>query len=124
MLRQDRLTAFGLTAGDVAKAVRSQNVQLATGEVGQLPAAPGQQINAVIVTRSRLSTVEEFGDVIVRAKDSGSLVRVRDVARVELGAQDYSIAARMDAQQAASVAIRLAPSGNALEMARANGATR
>ncbi|MBK7685367.1 MAG: efflux RND transporter permease subunit [Rhodocyclaceae bacterium] len=118
-LRQDRLTAFGLTAGDVAKAVRSQNVQLATGEVGQLPAAPGQQINAVIVTRSRLSTVEEFGDVIVRAKDSGSLVRVRDVARVELGAQDYSIAARMDAQQAASVAIRLAPSGNALETARA-----
>lgn len=118
-LRQDRLTAFGITAGDVAKAVRSQNVQLATGEVGQLPAAPGQQINAVIVTRSRLSTVEEFGDVIVRAKNDGSVVRVRDIARVELGAQDYSIAARMDAQQAASVAIRLAPSGNALETARA-----
>ena len=118
-LRQDRLTAFGITAGDVAKAVRGQNVQLATGEVGQLPAAQGQQINAVIVARSRLSTVEEFGDVVVRAKNDGSVVRVRDVARVELGAQDYSIAARMDGQQAASVAIRLAPSGNALETARA-----
>ena len=118
-LRQDRLTAFGITAGDVAKAVRSQNVQLATGEVGQLPAAPGQQINAVIVTHSRLATVEEFGDVIVRSRADGAAVRVKDIARVELGAQDYSIAARLDGQQAASVAIRLAPGANALDTARA-----
>ena len=118
-LRQDRLNAFGLTAADVAKAVRGQNVQLATGELGQLPAAPGQQINAVIVTKSRLATPDEFGNVIVRATPGGATVRVKDVARVELGAQDYSIAARMDGQPAASIAIRLSPGANALDTANA-----
>ncbi len=118
-LKQDRLNAFGLTAADVTKAVRAQNVQLATGELGQLPAAEGQQLNAVIVTSSRLATVEEFGNVIVRANANGSAVRVRDVARVELGAQDYSIAARMDGQPAASIAVRLSPGANALETANA-----
>ena len=118
-LKQDRLNAYGLTAADVTKAVRAQNVQLATGELGQLPAAEGQQLNAVIVTTSRLTTVEEFGNVIVRANANGSAVRVRDVARVELGAQDYSIAARMDGQPAASIAVRLSPGANALDTATA-----
>jgi multidrug efflux pump len=118
-LKQDRLNAFGLTAADVTKAVRAQNVQLATGELGQLPAAEGQQLNAVIVTTSRLTTVEEFGNVIVRANANGSAVRVKDVARVELGAQDYSIAARMDGQPAASIAVRLSPGANALDTATA-----
>ena len=118
-LKQDRLNAFGLTAADVTKAVRAQNVQLATGELGQLPAAAGQELNAVIVTTSRLTTPEEFGNVIVRANANGSAVRVRDVARVELGAQDYSIAARMDGQPAASIAVRLSPGANALDTANA-----
>jgi len=118
-LRQDRLNAFGLTAADVAKAVRGQNTQIAAGELGQLPAAPGQQTNAVIVTRSRLATPEEFGEVIVRATPGGATVRVKDIARVELGAQDYSIAARMDGQPAASVAVRMAPGANALDTAKA-----
>ncbi|HEY0666251.1 MAG TPA: efflux RND transporter permease subunit, partial [Gallionella sp.] len=99
--------------------VRAQNTQLATGEVGQLPAARGQQMNTVIVTRSRLSTPEEFGDIIVRANADGSTVRVRDVARVELGAQDYSIAARIDGQPASGIAIRLTPTANALATAGA-----
>jgi multidrug efflux pump len=118
-LKQDRLNAFGLTAADVTKAVRAQSVQLATGELGQLPAAPGQQLNAVIVTTSRLTTPEEFGNVLVRANANGSTVRVKDVARVELGAQDYSIAARMDGQPAASIAVRLSPGANALDTAKA-----
>ena len=118
-LKQDRLNAFGLTAADVAKAVRGQNVQLAAGELGQLPAMPGQQTNAVIVTRSRLATPQEFGEVIVRATPGGATVRVKDVARVELGAQDYAIAARMDGQPAASVAVRMAPGANALDTAKA-----
>lgn len=118
-LRQDRLNAFGLTASDVAKAVRGQNAQLATGELGQLPAAPGQQLNAVIVTKSRLATPEEFGNVIVRAMPGGATVRVKDIAQVELGAQDYSIAARMDGQPAASIAVRLSPGANALDTANA-----
>jgi multidrug efflux pump len=118
-LKPEKLNAYNLAPGDVTRAVRAQNTQLATGEVGQLPAAPGQQLNAVIVTRSRLSTPEEFGNIIVRANVDGSTVRVRDVARVELGAQDYSIAARIDGQPASGIAIRLTPSANALATAGA-----
>ncbi|HSM99204.1 MAG TPA: efflux RND transporter permease subunit [Gallionella sp.] len=118
-LKPDKLHAYNLTPGDITRAVRAQNVQLATGELGQLPALPGQQLNAVIVTRSKLATTQEFGDVIVRANPDGSSVRVRDVARVELGAQDYSIAARIDGQPASAIAIRLSPSANALDTAKA-----
>jgi multidrug efflux pump len=118
-LQPEKLQAYKLSPGDVSKAVRAQNTQLATGELGQLPAARGQQLNAVIVTRSRLSTPEEFGDIIVRANADGSTVRVKDVARVELGAQDYSIAARIDGQPASGIAIRLTPTANALATAKA-----
>jgi len=118
-LKPERLQAFNLTPGDVKRAVAAQNTQLATGELGQLPAQDGQQLNAIIVTKGRLATVQEFGNVIVRANPDGSTVRVKDVARVELGAQDYSIAARLDGEPASSIAIRLAPGANALETAKA-----
>ncbi|MBU1424831.1 MAG: efflux RND transporter permease subunit [Gammaproteobacteria bacterium] len=118
-LKPEKLHAYNLSPGDVSRAVRAQNAQLATGELGDLPAVSGQQFNAVIVTRSRLSTVAEFGNVIVRANADGSSVRVKDVARVELGAQDYSVAARIDGQPAAAIAIRLSPTANALDTAKA-----
>ena len=118
-LKPEKLHSYNLTPGDVTKAVRAQNTELATGELGQLPAAVGQQMNAVIVVKSRLSTPEEFGDVIVKANLDGSTVRIKDVARVELGAQDYSISARLDGQPAASIAIRLLPGANALDTAKA-----
>lgn len=118
-LKPEKLHAYNLTAGDITTAVRAQNVQLANGELGQLPSDPGQQMNAIIVTKSRLSTPEEFGNVIIKANSDGSTVRVKDVARVELGAQDYSIDARLDGQPAASVAIRLLPGANALDTAKA-----
>ncbi|MHB1117610.1 efflux RND transporter permease subunit [Sideroxydans sp.] len=118
-LKPEKLHAYGLTPGDVSRAVRAQNTQLVTGELGQLPALPGQQLNAVIVTKSRLSSTNEFGNVIVRANPDGSTVRVKDVARVELGAQDYSITARIDGQPASAIAIRLSPSANALDTAKA-----
>ncbi len=118
-LKTDRLNAFGLTPADVARAVRSQNTQLAAGELGQIPAAKGQQTNAVIVTRSRLATPEEFGEVIVKSTAGGATVRVKDIARVELGAQDYSIAARIDGQPTAAIAVRMAPGANALDTAKA-----
>ncbi len=118
-LKPEKLHAYGLTPGDVSRAVRAQNTQLVTGELGQLPALPGQQLNAVIVTKSRLSSTKEFGNVIVRANPDGSTVRVKDVARVELGAQDYSITARIDGQPASAIAIRLSPSANALDTAKA-----
>ncbi len=118
-LKPDRLQAYKLTPGDVTRAIRAQNVQLATGELGQLPSEAGQQLNAIITTHSRLSTPAEFGDVIVRANPDGSTVRVKDVARVELGAQDYSVKARYDGQPAVGITVRTTPGANALETARA-----
>jgi multidrug efflux pump len=118
-LKPERLHAFSLTPGDVSKAIRAQNAQLATGEMGQLPSVDGQQLNAIIVTKGRLNTKEEFGNVIVRSNADGSSVRVKDVARVELGAESYEVAARLDGQPAASIAIRLAPGSNALDTAQA-----
>src|SRR5512143_3632589 len=118
-LKPEKLHAYHLTPGDVSAAVRAQNTQLATGELGQLPAAPGQQLNAVIVTKTRLSTPEEFGNIVVRSMPNGATVRVKDVARVELGAQDYSISARLDGQPATAIAIRLTPTANALDTAKA-----
>ncbi|MRR51982.1 MAG: efflux RND transporter permease subunit [Rhodocyclaceae bacterium] len=118
-LKPEKLHAFSIAPGDVMAAIRSQNVELATGEIGQAPATKGQQFTAVIVTKSRMSTPEEFGNIIVRSQADGSTVKVKDVARVELGAQDYNIYARMDGQPTAAMAIRVAPDGNALEVATA-----
>ena len=114
-LKMEKLHIYNLSPADVADAVRAQNSELATGELGQLPSAPGQQLNAVIVTKSRLSTPEEFGNIIVRTNPDGSTLRVKDVARVELGAQDYNRAARIDGQPTAAIAIRLTPGANALD---------
>jgi The (Largely Gram-negative Bacterial) Hydrophobe/Amphiphile Efflux-1 (HAE1) Family len=118
-LQPEKLHAYNLSPNDVTSAVRAQNVELATGQLGQAPAASGQQMNAVIVTRSRLSTPEEFGDILVRTLPDGSAVRVKDVARVELGAQSYDIFARLDSQPNAAIAIRVSPDGNALDVAKA-----
>ncbi|GAO36367.1 acriflavine resistance protein B [Sulfuricella sp. T08] len=118
-LQPEKLHAYNLSPADVTRAVRAQNVELATGELGQAPAAAGQQLNAVIVTRSRLSTPEEFGNILVRTQPDGSAVRVKDVARVELGSQDYNIFARLNGQPAAAIAIRVAPNGNALDVVKA-----
>ena len=114
-----KLHAYGISPGDVSAAVRTQNVQLATGELGQLPAAPGQQFNAVVVVRSRLTKPEEFSEILVKTLPNGANVRLKDVARVELGAQDYAISARTDANPSAAIAVRVAPDGNALEVAKA-----
>jgi multidrug efflux pump len=117
-LQPERLHAYNLAPGDVMAAVRAQNVQLAMGELGQSPAGADQQFNAVIVTRGRPVLPEEFGDIIIRATPGGATVRLRDVARVELGAQDYSVFARLDRQPVAGLAVRVSPDGNALETAR------
>ena len=114
-LKPEKLQGYGLTPADVSRAVRAQNAQVAAGELGQLPSAPGQELNAVIVTHSRLSTPEEFGDIMLRTNPDGSTLRVKDVARVELGAEDYSVRARIDGQPAAGIAIRLTPDANALQ---------
>lgn len=118
-LKPEKLHSYNLSPGDVMAALRAQNVQIATGELGQVPAAQGQQFNAAIVTRGRLQTPEEFGEVIVRAQPNGATVKVKDVARVELGAENYNIFARIDGQPTAAIAVRVSPDGNALEVAKA-----
>ena len=118
-LKPEKLRGYNLSPADVSRAVRAQNAQLAVGELGQLPASPGQELNAVIVTKSRLSSPEEFGNIIVRTNPDGSTLRGKDVARVELGAQDYSVAARIDGQPTAAIAVRLSPGANALDTVKA-----
>ena len=118
-LKPEKLQGYKLTPSDVTRAVRAQNAQLAVGELGQLPAVSGQEMSAVIVIKSRLSTPEEFGNIVVRTNPDGSALRVKDVARVELGAQDYSIVARIDGQPTAAIAIRLSPGANALDTVKA-----
>lgn len=117
-LKPDRLEAYALSPAEIGRAVRAQNALLPLGEVGQLPAAPGQEINAVLGSRGRLATPEEFGDIVVRANPDGSSVRLKDIARIELGAQDYSRTARLNGQPIAGMAIRIAPGANALATAQ------
>ncbi|MFZ2629409.1 MAG: efflux RND transporter permease subunit [Rugosibacter sp.] len=110
-----KLEGYHVSPADISRVVRAQNAQLATGELGDLPAQPGQEMNAVIVTNSRLTTPEEFGNILVRTNPDGSALRIKDVARVELGAQSYAISARLDGKPTAAIAIRLTPDANALE---------
>ncbi|MBF0272222.1 MAG: multidrug efflux RND transporter permease subunit [Magnetococcales bacterium] len=112
-----RLTEFGISPGEALRAVRARNTQLVTGELGQLPALPGQEINAPILVRTRLSSAEEFGDIILRSDPNGATVRLKDVAKVEWGAQEYTIRARLNGQPTAAVGIKVAPGANALETA-------
>ncbi|TRZ95856.1 MAG: efflux RND transporter permease subunit [Rhodocyclaceae bacterium] len=122
-VKPEKLHAYNLSPGDVTRAVRAQNVELAAGELGQAPAVAGQQLNAVIVTRSRLVTPEEFGNILIRTQPDGSALRVKDVARVELGSQDYNIFSRLNGQPSANIAIRVSPDGNALDVVTAVRAT-
>ena len=115
-LDPDRIAARGLTAGDVLRAVREQNVQVSAGQLGAEP-MPGQSdfllpINA----RGRLETVEEFGDIVLEAGNDGEIVRLRDVARIELAAGDYTLRARLDGKNAAAIGIFQAPGANALQI--------
>lgn len=114
-----RLAQYGITPGDAVRALRAQNVQLATGELGQLPAAPGQEIAATVITQGRLSRPEEFAAVLLKSDATGAAVRLGDVARVELGAQEYDIRARLNGRPTAAIGIKLAPGGNALQTAAA-----
>ena len=116
-LRPDRLEAYSISPGEVASAIRAQNRLLPLGEIGQLPAQPGQELDAVITTRGRLVTPEEFGNIVIRATPEGALIRLKDVARVELGAEDYSRGARLNGRPIAGMAIRTTPGANALATA-------
>src|SRR5689334_7423685 len=109
-----RLASFSLMPGDVVAAIQSQNTQVAAGQVGGLPAPPGQMLNATVTARSRLSTPEEFRRILVKTQADGSTVRVGDVARVELGSEGYTTYTRLNGHPGAGIAIQLAPGADAL----------
>ena len=122
-LDPDKLNNYGLTPGDVATAVQAQNVQIASGELGARPAVPGQQLNATIIGPSYLRTPEQFGAILLKVQESGAQVRLRDVARIELGGENYATASQYNGRPAAGIAIKLASGANALETERAVRAT-
>ena len=108
------LNNFRLTALDVIQAIEAQNVQLATGEIGGTPAVAGQQINATITARSLLNTVPEVEAILLTVAEDGAHVTLGDVARVEIGAENYNIIGRWNREPASGIAIQLAPEANAL----------
>jgi len=118
-LNPDKLASFALTPADVTAAIQAQNAQVSAGQLGGTPAAPGVALNATISAQSRLQTPEQFAAIIVRNSTGGATIRLRDVARVELGAESYVFNAHFNGKPAAGLAIKLAPGGNALDTARA-----
>lgn len=116
-VKPDRMTQMGLTITDIADALSEQNAQFAAGKIGQTPINSGQEMVYSITTKGRLSTVEEFENVILRANVDGSLLRLKEVARVELGSKNYEFIGRMNANPSTLVGIFLQPGANALSVA-------
>jgi len=114
-----KLQGYSLSASDVIAAIRAQNAQVSAGEIGSLPNVAGQGIAATVVVRGQLSSVAEFGNVVLRANTDGSAVRLKDVARIELGAQAYATSARLNGKPSTGIGVQLSPSGNALATAKA-----
>jgi hydrophobe/amphiphile efflux-1 (HAE1) family protein len=112
-----KMTSFALTPSDIASAVKAQNIQAAVGRIGSRPSLPDQQFQLNISTKGRLATVEEFGAIVVRANPDGSLVRVRDVARIELGAKTQEQIGRLDGSPSVVLGLYQTPGGNAIESA-------
>ncbi|MFF7706712.1 efflux RND transporter permease subunit [Pseudomonas sp. NPDC007930] len=118
-----RLNQFQLTPVDVTTAISEQNVQISSGMLGGLPAVKGTVFNATIIGKTRLQTSEQFGDILLKVNPDGSQVRLRDVATLGLGGENYSIDAQANGKPASGIAIRLATGANALDTAKAIRAT-
>ena len=114
-----KLTNFALTPVDVANAIRAQNVQISSGQLGGLPAVAHQQLTATIIGKTRFETPEQFENILLKVDEDGSQVRLKDVARVELGGENYSINAEYNGSPATGIGIKLATGANALDTARA-----
>ncbi len=116
-LDPDKIASRQLTAGDVVRAVREQNVQVAAGSLGQQPAPAGTAFQYTLTAQGRLVTVEQFEDIVVKTGEAGDVVRLKDVARVELGAKDYASKTYMDGKNAVSLRVFQLPGSNALDTA-------
>ncbi|MFP5484401.1 MAG: efflux RND transporter permease subunit [Gammaproteobacteria bacterium] len=114
-----KLLGLNLSAADVNNAIRAQNVQVSAGEIGSLPNVAGQGISATVIVNGQLTDIEQFGRIILRANADGSTVRLKDVARIELGGQAYATSARLNGKPSVGMGVQLSPSGNALAAAKA-----
>ena len=112
-----RLNQYGLTPADVAAAIKAENAQISAGQLGAIPAVPGQQLNATVNVQGRLADPEAFGAIRLRTQADGATVYLRDVARVELGSEQYEIIGRHNGKPDVGLAIRLATGANALDTA-------
>ncbi|MDB6159727.1 MAG: multidrug efflux transporter permease [Gammaproteobacteria bacterium] len=118
-----KLNSYGLTPVDVSNAITAQNVQVTSGEVGGLPAVRGQELDATVVGPSLLNTPEQFGAILLRVNSNGSRVRLRDVARVALGGENFAVNSEYNGKPASALAIKLSAGANALDTANAVRAT-
>ena len=118
-LDPEKIASRALTAGDILRAIREQNVQVAAGAIGQPPVPSGLDFQYTLTAPGRLKTAEEFGDIVLKTGDSGDVVRLRDVARIELGSRDYSSKTYMDGYNAVSLRVFQLPGTNAIETADA-----
>ncbi len=118
-LNPDQLAARSLTASDVVAAIRAQNVQVAAGSVGQPPGTASSAFQLTVTSQSRLRSVEEFNNIIIRTESDGSMVRLGEVARLDLGAASYALRSKLDGQDAVAIPIFLRPGANALATSEA-----
>ena len=116
-LKPDRLAQLGLTTSDVSNAIKAQNAQNAAGKIGQEPAPSDQQLVYTVTAKGRLLTPEEFGNIVIRSSGPGGLLRLKDVARIELGAYSYDQSVTLDGQPTIAMGVFLQTGANALEVA-------
>ena len=114
-----KLVGYNLTADDVTKAINAQNAQVASGAIGAEPANANQQISAMVLVKGQLQSPDEFGAIVLRANTDGSTVRLRDVARIEIGGLSYQFNTRQNGEATAGLSVLMAPTGNALATATA-----
>ena len=114
-LDPDRIASHGLTAGDVVEAMREQNVQVSAGQIGAEP-MPDSDFLILINAKGRLATEQEFGNIVLKVGEDGEILRLRDVARLEMGAGDYTLRSRLDGKEAVAIGIFQSPGANALEI--------
>ena len=118
-LNPDKLASYSLIPGDVVTAITAQNAEVAAGEVGGAPNGPEQMLDATVTAQSRLSTPQQFANIVVKTQPDGSTVHLSDVARIELGAESYGVISRVNGHPGAGIAISLAPGADALTTAEA-----
>ncbi|OHV77095.1 efflux RND transporter permease subunit [Rhizobium sp. LCM 4573] len=115
----DKMVGLNLTSEDISAAISAQNAQVAAGQIGARPNPISQDLTATVLVQGQLTTVEQFGDIILRANPDGSTVRLRDVARIEEGSESYNFTTRLNGQPSAAVAIQLSSTGNAVAVSEA-----